>query len=464
VPTDVQSDRFENTLPGEFRDDEFDSVPRLVPSASSRRSDLPSRVPTGVQSDGFALSGDRIVPAGIIDPVPSLQPSTSPGPSSDLPSFIPSGAPSDGFALGEDRIDVIDQVPSLQPSASPVPDSDLPSFVPSGVPSDGFALGEDRIDVIDQVPSLQPSASPGPSETSSDLPSFAPSDAGFSDTGESVIFPVLKEGAGISSEAPGDPYAGGIPCDLDASARCETENGGSCSTLERVPEEYLMCKSSPKQLEFLYTGGSCASSTSSKKFTCQDMPGGSSSSEVVYVEILGESTQQYFQGYVYSPRSGFFVDSIKLGRSDSTPMENIFLSIRKDNPQGDFIQKMAIPTLCHPMYGFMIGQTFGALQFGSYQSSSKSVRGFVNLKWTYTAQSEAGLNLTMKAVTTITGDYTETIKSKKTLSPGEEVSYIVRERISLSDPSRITGAVTAVAQSADGVECAATAASNMLLR
>jgi hypothetical protein len=194
------------------------------------------------------------------------------------------------------------------------------------------------------------------------------------------------------------------------------------------------------------------------------MPGGSSPSEVVYVEITGESTLQYFQGYVNSSRPGSFADSIRLGRSDTKRMENIFVSIRKDNPEGDLIQKMSIRDLCHQKHGLLIGQTLGALTFGSYQSSSESARGFENLKWTYTLQSETGLDLTMKAVTTITGNYTEKIKSETKLSGGDEVSFTFRETISLSNSSRFTGAVTAVAHSADGIECAATAALNIPLR
>lgn len=480
-PSSVPSEGFSNIVASENLDASF--PPLLAPS--DLPSDLPSNLPSDLPSNEVESSFMEIEAA---DASPTLAPSASPGPS-DLPSLVPSSVPSDLPSLlpservRDNFISAADVFPTLSPSASPAPSggpSDVPSLIPSNVPSLGergqvieeLLPGDDPLVFI--VPSLSPSASPQPSDVPSLTPSSSPGPSLFPSEGPSASPGPSLLPSEIPSDEPlkviekllpdDDPISGGgggaITCDLDASIACETTDGEACS-FSPVSSEDLMCKDSPTQLSWLYKGGNCTSSTSDSSFICQDLAdGGPTSASAVFIEIHGEESEEvYYQGFASRTQTGSLDSIIELNRAFSTPMENIFIHIKRDDPSGELLQMLVIPNVCDSQNGLIVGNTYGALQFGGYQTTIKSVQGFKHLEWTFTARSEAGLDLTVKMATVVLGKDMKTFNAGATLSPGEEATFVTDETIVLGESGLFSGAVTVVAEGSDGMECAAAAAS-----
>lgn len=474
-------------------------APTLAPSASLGPSDVPSLLPSDIPSAGPSES--NLLSEFDVDTFPSLAPSDSSGPS-DFPSLAPSDVPSEAPSpsiltsdfevntfpsLAPSESDSPSLLPSLAPSASPGP-SDLPSLIPSLLPSDIPTVDDGGIIAADVFPSLQPSLSPKPSSFS-DIPSLVPSDlpsevglnADLLDKGI-VEEPLQRDDPLSDTDTPmptemptekplllveelssdDDPLGGGkkdITCDLDATIECETMDGEAC-LFSHIPSEDEMCQGSPSQLSWVYKGGDCTGS-SDRTVICEDLvDGGPSTADSVFIEIHGEEPEEvYYQGYANSTKVGSLDSIIELNRPFSKPMEHIFVHIKRTGQNGELLQMLVLPNACHPKKGLVIGNTYGALQFGGYTTATKSVQGYKHLEWTFAATSEAGLNLTVKTATAVLGSNVMTFRSGESLSPGQEASFVCYETISLGKADLFSGAVTVIAQGSDGMECAAAAAS-----
>jgi len=251
-----------------------------------------------------------------------------------------------------------------------------------------------------------------------------------------------------------------ITCDLDASILCETIDGGACA-FSQVPAQDMMCQDSPTKLIWLYEGGNCSNSSSGSAFICEDtVEGWQSNATSVYIEIHGEESDElYYQGLMNHTQTGTLNNIIELARAFSVPMENIFVHIKTDDVNHELLQMLVIPNACHPQEGLVIGKTYGALQFGGYQTASKLAQGFEHLEWTFIAQSDTGLDLSVKTATAVVDGEMQTFKPGVTLSQGEEVAFTSYKTIALHESRTFSGAVTFVAEGLDGMECAAAAAS-----
>lgn len=466
--------------------DGLEEFPTLSPSASPGPSDSPSLVPSEIESavpsmfpsdvpSGFPSGDDAaIVGAGSF---PTLGPSSSSHPSSgsDTPSLVPSDVPSGSPSGDNAAIGGAESFPTLGPSEStqPFSGSDTPSLVPSDLPSldevDAQLLNisgrgqvnEEAMPGDDPVVDMghtngQIIEEPLPREDPVSLhsPTASPSEMRSNQHPLSIVEELMPD------DNPIDGSRDNITCDLDATIECETTEGEPC-LFSHIPPKDAMCQDSPILLSWIYKGLECGNSTRSLSFVCEDLVDGWPTFESsVYIEIHGEEADElYYQGFARKPQKGALDSIIHLNRTFSNPTENLFVHIKSSNQNGELLQILAFPQACDSQEGLVIGDHYGALQFGSYVTNTKSVQGFKHLEWTFAATSEAGRELTIKTATVVVNGMNKTFSSGAPLSPGEEASFVYFETISLGEADMFSGAVVVVGEGADLRECAATAAS-----
>ncbi len=440
-----------------------------LPTASPTRLNTPSstpeptlvieRTPQPTQSPTLLTTIPTPTPTISPTPVSTLFLSSRPTPSDTEPPVAQPTTPFSPTSL-----------PTPNPTVAPVDPTPSLSESPEALPTE---IPPTRSRPTNSPPTV--SDTPAPTPQSSAAPVFPPTPAPTSSptltpTRIPTIAPTPLPTISPSSMPSELPSALG-QCSLSALSECVTlQDRLPCSSLTRVPEDELTCRSFPTELGWIYNSENCGVPDSARTgFTCRDSNGGPESSVVVNLSVRGTSTgQEYFSGRLFRmmgglPTSTFVMSS---GDPDVALDASVNVLITRANVNGELLQNMTIPTSCgSDVDSLTIGKKFGAADFVSYRTDETGlVQGSREVQWTYLTMNIGNVDAELKSVMTNThGDIVDLMpENRVVLLPGEDFRVPVDKTISLVETGTYTGAVNFTASSTGG-DCSASATSTFTI-
>lgn len=232
-----------------------------------------------------------------------------------------------------------------------------------------------------------------------------------------------------ASPAP-TPNPEGQGCMVDASAACVLGNLAPCSLLSSLPPFFFNCNIQDViDLGFLFTGGTCADSTTSQEgflASCIDL---APIDGPARISAIGrESGDFYFNGLV-TPDASFAIQGVS-----NTPLDSV-VDVTITSLNGQDLQTMVLNTACTEANGWTLGETFGALLFGTYRNDDLFVQGFQEAEWAYIVTNTGTIDVDITEYVAITNGVPSGPESFPiVLGPGEELLFSVPQLLSLIDP------------------------------
>lgn len=221
----------------------------------------------------------------------------------------------------------------------------------------------------------------------------------------------------------------GQDCVIEATAACVLGNLASCSLLSSLPPRFYTC-SLPNiiDLEFIFSGGTCAESTTGQVgFLDSCVDSGPIDGPVRITAVGTTSGDQYFNGLV-TPDSPFAIQGVS-----NNPLDPV-IDIVITSLGGETLQTMTLNTECTEANDLTLGETFGSLTFGSYRNDEAFVQAFVEASWAYVAKNTGTIDVDItEYVATTNGVAAGPDTFPIVLAPNEELPFSVPQLLSLID-------------------------------
>jgi hypothetical protein len=238
-----------------------------------------------------------------------------------------------------------------------------------------------------------------------------------------------------ASPAP-TPDPAGQSCMIEASAACVLGNLAPCSLITSLPPAFYTCQfDAIIDLGFIFTGGTCAESTTTQVgFVCTDSAPIAGPARIRAVGTT--SGDEYFNGLV-TPDSPFAIQGI-----NNQPIDAV-VDITVANLDGTVLQSMTLNTECNEQNDLTLGKTFGSFTFGNYRNEDAFVQGFQEASWAYVAKNTGTIDVDItEYVATTNGVPSGPDTFPIVLAPDEELPFTVPQLLSLIEPGvTYTGAL-----------------------
>jgi len=173
-------------------------------------------------------------------------------------------------------------------------------------------------------------------------------------------------------------------CTLQAFTSCDVTNAGGIFECDNiVPPTSTQCLTGgvPRELEFIYRGGSCPGSTS-QPFACN----GIADEDEVWITIISENQNILWNRIT---TRGTFMDLRGIDNS-----VDVTISTVENGRVGQELQSMVFNTTCVASSGLRLKDTFGALELVEFTTGSGNSAvvnaAFANVEITYGVELERG--------------------------------------------------------------------------